>query len=90
MSDLSPTQDPRIHESSWFVNANQPLIENKVFYSKVDNLIFYITAHRGPSIDNLPASPDEVASYELSDQEGMKDTSADCFNALIRFLDKKN
>ena len=83
---MIPTNDPRIFETQWFIDADHPLIENKVFYSKVDNILFYITAHRGVSTDDLSMT-NEVKSLTLADDKGFEDTSADAFNALQKFLD---
>lgn len=84
--DLTPTQDARIFETQWFTDPNHPLIETKVFYSKADDFLFYITAHRGPTTDDL-VSTDEVKSVILADSKGHIDDSLDKYNALIKFLD---
>lgn len=88
MNNLNPTPDSRIFESSWFVDPKHPLIENKIFYAKVDNLLYYITAHRGPTTDDLEPTS-EVKGMELGDSEGIADNSADCFNDLQKFINKK-
>lgn len=85
---LTPTSDPRIFESQWFVDPKHPLIENKIFYAKVDSIMYYITAHRGPTTDDISVSPDEVSSVQVVDTVGYEDSSRDCFNKLVKAISK--
>lgn len=86
---MEPTADARILQTQWFVDPKHPLIETKIYYSKADNMLFYITAHRGVSTDDIKASS-EVNTVTLGDDKGFEDTSIDAFNTLIKFLDKKS
>ena len=85
-NDLTPTEHAKIFMTGWFTDPNHPLIENKVFYSKSDNLLYYITAHRGPTVDDLEPT-NKPKGVTLGDSKGLNDNATDCFNALVKFLD---
>ena len=85
---MNPTPDSRIFETQWFVEPNSPLIENKIYYAKAGNLLYYITTHRGLTTDNLAASPEKVKAVILNETTELKDTSIDCFHELQKVLDK--
>lgn len=65
-----------------------PLMEHKVYYAKVDNTLYYITTHRGPTTDDLVASDGDVKSMILVDSTGKEDKALEAFNALQKALDK--
>lgn len=87
--NLTPTNHPKIFSSEWFTDASHPLIQTKVFYSKLGNLLYYTTVHRGPTTDDVASSPDEVKTLELNDSDGMSGDEQEAFNKLVSAIEKK-
>lgn len=81
--NLEPTGDARIFQTQW---TPQGLIESKTYYAKVDDLLFYVTAHRGPTHDQVADTEGKVKGLVLNDSDGAQDDSLDCFNALVKHL----
>lgn len=86
---MNPTNHPLVFSSDWFTDPKHPLIQSKIFYAKLENLLYYTTVHKGPTTDDLEMAQGEVKSVELNDATGFDDNETTAMNLLIKAIEKK-
>lgn len=87
--NLTPTNNQHVFQSDWFTDPKHPLIQTKVFYANLGNVMYYTTVHRGPSTDDLEMSQGEVKAVELNDNTGFDDDETKAYNMLVKHIEKK-
>lgn len=86
---MNPTNHPLIFATEYFTDPKHPLIQTKVLYSKVGDVLYYTTVHRGPTTDDLQMAQGEVKSVELNDAVGFDDNEAAAMNLLVKAIERK-
>ena len=86
---MNPTNHPLIFTSDYFVDPKHPLIQTKVFYAKLGNILYYTTVHKGPTTDDLEMAQGEVKTVELNDSIGFDDNETVAVNLLTKAIEKK-
>jgi hypothetical protein len=87
--NLNPTNHPLVFTSEYFTDPKHPLIQTKVIYAKIDDVLYYTTVHRGPTTDDLQIANGEVKSVELGDTTGFDDDETEAFNRLVKAIERK-
>ena len=90
MKDLNPSNNQHIFSTEWFVDPKHPLIQTKVFYANLGNIMYYTTVHRGPTTDDLEMANGEVKAIELNDTQGFDDDETKAYNMLVKHVEKKS
>ena len=73
--------------SDWFTDPAHPLVQHKYFVARQDDLVYYITATRGATLDYLPLS-DEVSSVIITGSTVIPDNSREQMVKLQKYIGK--
>ena len=87
--NLNPTNHQQVFQTEYFVDPKHPLIQTKILYATVGDIMYYTTVHRGPTTDDLEMAHDEVKSVVLNDTQGFEDNETAAFNLLVKAIEKK-
>lgn len=82
---MTPTNYPDILQSDWITDPQQPLFQVKFFATRVNNLIYYVTAKRGLTYDKIEASETPVA-VTVSNVADIPDNSLEKLEELRKFI----
>ncbi len=88
---MKDTDDPRIKQTDWFPAPQRPLLQYKIFYAKLDTILFYVVAKRGATEDTLLLEDgmNKVDSIILRNPNEFVDNSKEMFTKLQNKINSK-